>query len=159
MPAAGPARDLGSRGDRVGGAVLGHAAVVADTLESPEDTMARPILDEAQIHPAVRERVAAHHQAIVSEVRDAVARHPVVVVGMRQNPFPRKARKLLADAGIAHQYLEYGSYFSQWRERTALKMWSGWPTLPMIFVKGVLIGGADDLARLQASGDLQRLLA
>jgi monothiol glutaredoxin len=121
--------------------------------------MARPILDEAQIHPAVRERVAGHHQAIVSEVRDAVARHPVVVVGMRQNPFPRKARKLLTDAGIAHQYLEYGSYFSQWRERTALKMWSGWPTLPMIFIKGVLIGGADDLARLQASGDLQRLLA
>jgi hypothetical protein len=79
--------------------------------------MARPILDEAQIHPAVRERVAGHHQAIVSEVRDAVARHPVVVVGMRQNPFPRKARKLLTDAGIAYQYLEYGSYFSQWRER------------------------------------------
>ena len=120
--------------------------------------MARPILDEAQIHPAVRERVAGHHQAIVSAVRDAVARHPVVVVGMRQNPFPRKARKLLNDAGIAHQYLEYGSYFSQWRERTALKMWSGWPTFPMVFAKGQLLGGADDLKRLIDSGELQRLL-
>lgn len=121
--------------------------------------MPRPILDEPHIHPAVRERVAGHHQDVVQAVRDAVAHHPVVVVGMRQNPFPRKARKLLNDAGIAHQYLEYGSYFSHWRERTALKMWAGWPTLPMVFVKGVLVGGADDLARLHASGELQRLLA
>lgn len=121
--------------------------------------MPRPVLDEEHIHPAVRERVAAHHQAIVDEVRQAVARHPVVVVGMRQNPYPRKARRLLAQAGIAHQYLEYGSYLSRWRERNAIKMWCGWPTLPMVFVKGVLIGGADDLQRLLASGELQRMLS
>jgi glutaredoxin-related protein len=28
----------------------------------------------------------------------------------------------------------------------------------MVFVKGVLVGGAEDLARLQASGELARLL-
>jgi monothiol glutaredoxin len=33
-------------------------------------------------------------------------------------------------------------------------MWSGWPTFPMVFVKGVLIGGADDLNRLLHSGAL-----
>jgi glutaredoxin-related protein len=60
---------------------------------------------------------------------------------------------------VHYQYLEYGSYFSRWRERLALKMWTGWPTLPMVFVKGTLIGGADDLARLIASGELNRLLA
>ena len=60
---------------------------------------------------------------------------------------------------MPHQYLEYGSYLSRWRERLALKMWAGWPTLPMVFVKGVLIGGADDLAKLIASGELKRLLA
>jgi glutaredoxin-related protein len=35
-------------------------------------------------------------------------------------------------------------------------MWTGWPTFPMVFVKGVLIGGADDLARLLESGALAR---
>ena len=46
-------------------------------------------------------------------------------------------------AGIAHHYLEYGSYFSEWRRRNALKMWTGWPTFPMVFVKGALVGGAE----------------
>lgn len=121
--------------------------------------MPRPVLDEQHIHPAIRERVARHHQGIVSEVREAIARHAVVVVGMRGNPFPRKARKLLDRAGISYQYLEYGSYLGRWRERNALKMWCGWPTFPMIFVKDQLIGGADDLQALLASGELQRLLA
>lgn len=121
--------------------------------------MPRPILDEAHIHPAIRERVAGHHADVVQAVRTAIDRHPVVVVGMRQNPFPRKARKLLDDAGIPYHYLEYGSYLSDWRRRNALKMWCGWPTLPMIFVKGTLVGGADDLARLMTSGELRTLLA
>ena len=120
--------------------------------------MPRPILDESRIHPAVRERVAQHFQDTLSEVQAAVAAHPVVVVGMRHNPFPRRARKALQAAGVAHEYLEYGSYVSDWRRRTALKMWTGWPTLPLVFVKGCLVGGADDLDRLIASGELKRLL-
>ncbi len=121
--------------------------------------MPRQTLAEDQIHPAVRARVAGHHQAVVDEVRAAIAAHPVVVVGMRQNPYPRRARKRLAAAGINCHYLEYGSYFSGWRRRNALKMWSGWPTLPMVFVRGVLVGGADDLAKLIDSGELRRLLS
>jgi glutaredoxin-related protein len=121
--------------------------------------MQRPVLDEQHIHPAIRERVARHHHAIVDEVRAAIARHAVVVVGMRGNPFPRKARKLLDQTGVAYQYLQYGSYLGRWRERNALKMWCGWPTFPMIFVKGQLIGGADDLQALLGGGELQKMLA
>jgi monothiol glutaredoxin len=120
--------------------------------------MIRSVLDEAHIHPAIRETIAGHHASTVREVQTAVAANDVVVVGMTQNPFPKKARKLLDAAGIAHTYLEYGSYFSDWRRRNALKMWSGWPTFPMIFVKGVLVGGANDLERLLKSGELAQLL-
>jgi glutaredoxin-related protein len=114
----------------------------------------RTILEEAQIHPAARAKVAGYRSAIVKEVQDAVAANAIVVVGMRQNPFPRKARRLLERAGLAYKYLEYGSYLGRWRDRLALKMWTGWPTLPMVFVKGVLVGGADDLARLIESGEI-----
>ncbi len=120
--------------------------------------MPRSILDEEHIHPAIRQVIERNHQDIVREVQDAVAANDVVVVGMAQNPHPKEARKLLAAAGVAHRYLEYGSYFSQWRRRNALKMWTGWPTFPMVFVKGTLIGGASDLERLIRSGELQRML-
>ncbi|RZI74347.1 MAG: glutaredoxin [Variovorax sp.] len=121
--------------------------------------MPRQILAETQIHPAIRDRIANHRQSIVREVQTAIAAHPVVVVGMGINPHPKRARKMLDAAKVPHHYLEYGSYLSMWRPRNALKMWTGWPTLPMVFVRGTLIGGADDLKKLIASGELQRLLA
>jgi monothiol glutaredoxin len=121
--------------------------------------MTRIILDDAHLHPAIRERVAKHHADIVAEVQAAVAANRVVVVGMRGNPFPKKARRLLDAQGTPYAYLEYGSYFSQWRRRTALKMWTGWPTLPMIFVDGVLIGGFSDLERLVETGEFTALVA
>jgi monothiol glutaredoxin len=120
--------------------------------------MKRPLLPEERVDPAIREVIAANHRDIIDEVERAVVAHDVVVVGMKQNPFPRKARKALTAAGIAFHYLEYGSYLSTWRRRTALKIWSGWPTFPMVFVKGVLIGGASEVQKLIESGELQRRL-
>jgi glutaredoxin-related protein len=114
----------------------------------------RTILPESQIHPAVREKIANYRADVVKEVQAAVAANPIVVVGMRMNPFPGKARKALDAAGLAYEYLEYGSYLSEWRKRLVLKMWTGWPTFPMVFVKGVLVGGADDVARLMEKGEL-----
>jgi glutaredoxin-related protein len=120
--------------------------------------MPRQTLDETRLHPAIRDTVANLHVEIVHNVQSAAASNPVLVVGMAINPHCRKARRLLDAAAIPFKYLGYGSYLSQWRERSALKMWTGWPTLPMVFVKGNLIGGADDLKRLIANGELKRLL-
>lgn len=121
--------------------------------------MTRPILDETQIHPAIRSTVAELNQDIVSEVQAAISANSLVVVGMGQNPFPKKARKALDQTGIDYSYLEYGSYLKDWRRRNALKMWTGWPTFPMIFVRGQLIGGASELQKLLRSGELNNMLA
>jgi monothiol glutaredoxin len=120
--------------------------------------MNRPILPSQRLHPSISEKVGNHHKVIVDEVEAAIAKHAVVVVGMAVNPFPRKVRALLSEKGIAFEYLEYGSYVSMWRPRTALKMWSGWPTFPMVFVKGTLIGGFEDTKRLLDSGEFQKLI-
>lgn len=120
--------------------------------------MSRTLLDESHVHPAIRAQIAALHRDVVDQVIAALAAHAVVVVGMQGNPFVRQARKALDAAGVAHHYRGYGSYLSQWRRRNALKMWSGWPTFPMVFVKGMLVGGASDLRRLVDSGELKRLL-
>ena len=118
----------------------------------------RPILDVEHIHPDIRAAVAQERQALVQEVQAALGANPVVVVGMRHNPFCKKACSTMAAQGVGYKYLEYGSYFSGWRSRNALKMWSGWPTFPMVFVHGVLIGGAADLSRLVASGELKQMV-
>ena len=121
--------------------------------------MSRLLLDDAHIHPAIRDTVAQLHRDLVLQVQTAVNTHPIVVVGMRGNPFVKKARRALTDAGWAQEYLEFGSYLAEWRRRNALKMWTGWPTVPRVFVRGTLVGGAQELQRLIASDELKRLLA
>ena len=121
--------------------------------------MARKLFPEDRIHPAIREKIATNHRDIVDEVESAIGEHAIVIVGMKQNPNPRRAKKLLAAKNHRFHYLEYGSYLNTWRRRNALKMWTGWPTFPMVWVKGQLIGGADDLQKLIDSGELERLLA
>ena len=108
----------------------------------------RPLLNPEAIHPAISDTVSAYHSDIVQQVSQAVAANGVVVVGMKQNPFVKKARKALQEAGVEFTYLEYGSYTSQWHKRLALKMWSGWATFPMIFVDQTLIGGNVELRAL-----------
>lgn len=120
--------------------------------------MPRLTLDELRLHPAIREQVANANADIVHNVQSAALSNAVLVVGMAGNPFCRRARRLLTEAETKFHYLEYGSYLSQWRPRNALKMWTGWGTFPMVFVKGNLVGGAEDIERLIKSGELKRLL-
>ena len=42
--------------------------------------------------------------------------------------------------------------------RQELSAISGWPTIPQVFIKGELVGGADIVEELHASGELQRKL-
>ena len=119
--------------------------------------MSRLILEESRIHPGARAKLSTNHRDIVEECLRAVEQHDVVVIGMKQNPVPRRARKILDERSIAYHYLEYGSYLGPWRRRNALKMWTGWPTFPMIFVKGMFIGGCAELEALLASGEFEKL--
>jgi monothiol glutaredoxin len=43
--------------------------------------------------------------------------------------------------------------------RQELSGLSGWPTIPQVFVKGELVGGADITEELSESGELEQLLA
>jgi len=108
----------------------------------------RVLLEESRVHPAIRARISEEGRAVIAEVEAAVAANAIVVVGMAWNPFPRQARKWLDGAGIPYKYIEYGSYFSDWRKRLPLKLWTGWTTFPMIFIQGEFIGGAAELMRM-----------
>jgi glutaredoxin-related protein len=115
---------------------------------------ARPQLDSAKISPEAATKMAEFHADVVREVREVVARDPVVVVGMAQNPHVRNVQRALEAAGVTFTYLEYGSYFSEWKKRLAIKLWSGWPTFPQVFVNGTLLGGEDLTKAAIAKGAL-----
>lgn len=121
--------------------------------------MPRHLLDEAQLHPAIRNKVETNRRDIVDEVIAATEKNPVVVVGMAHNPHCYKVRNSLNAASVEFTYLEYGNYLKEWRRRNALKMWTGWPTFPMVFIHGNLVGGAADVAALIASGELPGLIS
>ena len=58
--------------------------------------MARAILDDSHIHPAIRETIATHQNGIVQEVRTAVASNDLVVVGAH---FSDRGRLFQSDRG------------------------------------------------------------
>lgn len=105
----------------------------------------RTILPNENLTPAALKSIEGFHPQIVEEVKEAVAANKIVVVGMKQNPVVKKARKVLDEKGLAYAYLEYGSYLSMWKQRLAIKIWSGWPTYPQVFIDGKLVGGCKEL--------------
>ena len=118
--------------------------------------MTRPTLSSDKVAPEVHELVSNFHRDVIDTVAAAVERDRVVIVGMAQNPFVKRARKQLDAEGVKYTYLEYGSYLSRWRERLALKLWAGFPTFPMVFVDGTLIGGNAELQKVREAGKLPR---
>ena len=99
--------------------------------------------------------MTSFHGDTIRELEDAIKAHDVVVVGMAQNPHVKNVRKALDEAHVKFHYLEYGSYFSEWKKRLAIKMWRGWPTFPQVYVKGELVGGEDLTKAAIARGDLK----
>lgn len=117
-----------------------------------------PRLDVSAIAEPALEKMRGFHADVIREIESALSKNDVVVVGMAQNPHVKKVRQALDEASVAYEYLEYGSYFSEWKKRLAIKLWSGWPTFPQVFVKGVLLGGEDLTKAAIADGSLKKRL-
>lgn len=120
--------------------------------------MSRITLPVQSLSPEAATAINTFHRDIVNTVSQTVAKDKVVVIGMGGNPWVKKATQALQAAGIDFTYLGYGGYMSQWKERLAIKLWSGWPTFPQVFVRGVLIGGATDTIKALADGTLKKRL-
>jgi glutaredoxin 3 len=68
----------------------------------------------------------------------------------------RRAERLLQAKGVAYEEIDVtGDEVA----RDELVARTRWRTVPVIFVRGKLVGGYDELAALNRSGELDRLLA
>jgi glutaredoxin-related protein len=122
-------------------------------------TTDRPLLPAHRRTAVVQKQESEFHRDYVDEVIAAVDNNDIVVVGMGQNPVVKNARKALDGAGLAYAYVGHGSYVSGYRRRLAVKMWSGYPTFPQVFIKGVLIGGCAELVAGLKDGSVKERLA
>ena len=116
----------------------------------------RPLLNKAT--PEAVAYMEKFHSERLEEITRAGAAPDVVVIGMALTAACGAARDALEEAGHTVHYIEIGGYFSKWRERLAIKLWSGWPLYPQVFVKGTLIGGRDLTKAALADGTIDALL-
>ena len=113
---------------------------------------------QVRYHTAAEKAISAFHPTIVQQVQQAVHQHDVVVVGMFLNPYVLWVRLVLRQNNIPYHYLQYGGYLSKWKHRLAIKIWSGWPTFPQVFIKGSLIGGCAETRKALQDGSLLQIL-
>ncbi|CAM9129107.1 unnamed protein product [Laminaria digitata] len=79
--------------------------------------------------------------------------------GGAQEPKCKFSRRMLE--GLLGAGVDFGSFdiLSDEQVRAGLKVYSNWLTFPQLYVKGVLVGGVDDAAKLAEGGDLKAQLA
>ncbi|CAM9742590.1 unnamed protein product [Scytosiphon promiscuus] len=96
-----------------------------------------------------------------AKLKKLISASPVMLFmkGNSEGPkckFSRKMVEILRGAGV-----DYGSFdiLSDEDVRAGLKVYSNWPTFPQLYVKGVLVGGVDDVCALAEEGNLKAQLA
>ncbi|WBO21180.1 glutaredoxin 3 [Sphingomonas abietis] len=72
-------------------------------------------------------------------------------------PYCSRARQLLASKGAAYEEIDITMGGPKRQEM--LERAPGHTTVPSIFIDGQHVGGSDDIAALDAKGELDRLLA
>ncbi len=99
-------------------------------------------------------------QALSDRIKDVIGTEPVVVFikGTPERAMcgnSDRALRALRDSGAPIAAVDV---LPDPQIRAELSAISGWPTIPQVFVKGELIGGADICEALAASGELRQKL-
>ena len=97
---------------------------------------------------------------IQDRIKDVIANEPVVLFMKGTPQFimcgnSDRALRALREAGAPVTAVNVLPYTAIRQELAEL---SGWPTIPQVFVKGELVGGADIAQELAETGELPRML-
>ena len=83
----------------------------------------------------------------------------IVVIGVKFSPKNIYVNSLLqnTDHNVKELYLR--PWMLDKDKKLAVMLWSGWPTFPQIFIRGMLIGGEQELRRAIRNGEFDHRLA
>ncbi len=102
-------------------------------------------------------RESAAREVLIRTPTAIVSQAEVVMYATSWCPYCARARRLLADKGVAFTEIDVEAQPQARAEMIARS--AGRRTVPQIFVGERHVGGSDDLSALEASGGLDRLLA
>lgn len=96
----------------------------------------------------------------LESIRSTVESHDVVLF-MKGTPlFPQCGFSSLVSRVLQHMGVEYHSVnvLEDMDVREGIKVYSDWPTIPQLYVKGEFIGGCDIVKEMFETGELKALL-
>lgn len=103
----------------------------------------------------------ADDESVRRRLERLIADHPIIIF-MKGSPdlprcgFSARAVETLRRHGV--RTLPHVDVLADPDARRVLPSVSDWPTFPQVFVRGELVGGADVLDELAASGELKTIL-
>ncbi len=98
--------------------------------------------------------------ATTTRIEAEITENPVMLY-MKGNPkFPQCGFSARVVQILNHLGVNYGSanVLEDSALREGIKMYSNWPTVPQLYVKGEFVGGCDIITEMFQSGELETLL-
>ena len=94
-------------------------------------------------------------------IKQQVTGHPVVLYMKGSPTFPQcgfsaNAVRILQSLGVKDFFSV--DVLANPEIRQGIKDYANWPTIPQLYINGEFIGGADIMAEMHQSGELQKLL-
>ncbi|MAA75529.1 MAG: monothiol glutaredoxin, Grx4 family [Salinisphaeraceae bacterium] len=94
-------------------------------------------------------------------IRKEVAENPIIIYMKGTPDFPQcgfSARAIEALKACGVGFAAVNVFEDEEVYRQGVKLFSNWPTIPQLYVKGELVGGSDIIMDLYQSGELQEML-
>lgn len=107
------------------------------------------------------EKSSSKDLSVAEHIQQLINRYSVMVFSKSYCPYSRKAKTILSKFNLGENYhvLELDELSSKADEyQNELGKLTGARTVPRVFIGGKCVGGGDDTAALDKSGDLKRLL-
>ena len=99
-------------------------------------------------------------QDVQSWIKDQVTTNDVVLFMKGTKDFPQcgfsqRVSQILKYLGVSFKDIDV---LADQGVREGIKVYTNWPTIPQLYVKGEFVGGADIVTEMFQSGDLQTML-
>jgi len=100
-------------------------------------------------------------QDVQSWIKEQVTGNDVVLFMKGTKDFPQcgfsgRVAQILSYLGVGYKDV---NVLADESVREGIKVYTNWPTVPQLYIKGEFVGGADIVTEMFQSGDLQTLLS